>query len=275
VDASWLKLGKIHVATVYRSPTADLDAFLLELGRDVALHKHVVIGGDLNVHTGANGDPVTDEGGRRVLRWARTNHLVLVNLKQQLCTGQFSREQPKAKAQAIEQSTVDYVLVSESVLPSVVNLALDSTGQFGSDHKPLVLTIRLAAPLAKAIRPAQHYAWRTPSSEQQEQFTAAMEAAASDFVQGLRSLDSACGSIAAVTAAHVDNLLVAWHLDVLTAGKRCIGRKRIRHNGQSKRWFDAELRSMRSSVDSLRVQLIRAKDDQLMQPAEHDRLWAE
>src|SRR5438477_416218 len=77
-------------------------------------------------------------------------------------------------------STVDYVLVSESVLPCVKSLHIDGAGQQTSDHLPLVLTLaQPSLPRGGVVAKTGRYNWRRPRDEQQqEQFVAGMEEAA-------------------------------------------------------------------------------------------------
>src|SRR5437868_3516650 len=100
--------------------------------------KNVVIGGDFNVRMGSNGDQKSLANGDMLRRWCRHVGLTIVN-NTDLCHGTHSRVQ--VMEHDVQRSTVDYVLVSESVMPSVRSLHLETGGQCGSDHKPLVLSL--------------------------------------------------------------------------------------------------------------------------------------
>lgn len=61
---------------------------------------------------GANGDPVSNSGGETLAAWCRQQNLTILNLSAK-ARGQFSRVEPKRSG--VELSTVDYVLISESL----------------------------------------------------------------------------------------------------------------------------------------------------------------
>jgi hypothetical protein len=269
-DACWLKDRNTYFGTVYRPPQVPLHECLGPLTKDVNDFGNVVLTGDFNVHIGANGDPKTDDDGRAFKRWCRELKLTIVNCTR-LCHGQFSREEIKkkrgdAKQFVTERTTVDYVLVSESLVDSVVDLTIDERGQFNSDHKPLVLTLRHSSPPKPSKRRADsHFSWRRPSPEQIKDYSAGLENAMAGFLKGIVSLDAAAGVVESVSAGHAESLLAAWHVQIYQTGLQYIGRKKIVHSGRgrSKSWFNAELRSLRSSVDSLRAAVLKAEDDPL------------
>jgi hypothetical protein len=270
-DACWLKDRNTYFGTVYRPPQVPLHECLGPLTKDVNDFGNVVLTGDFNVHIGANGDPKTDDDGRAFKRWCRELKLTIVNCTR-VCHGQFSREEIKkkrgdAKQFVTERTTVDYVLVSESLVDSVVDLTIDERGQFNSDHKPLVLTLRHSSPPKPSKRRADsHFSWRRPSPEQIKDYSAGLENAMAGFLKGIVSLDAAAGVVESVSAGHAESLLAAWHVQIYQTGLQYIGRKKIVHSGRgrSKSWFNAELRSLRSSVDSLRAAVLKAEDDPLV-----------
>ena len=281
-DTGWLKDGTVYFGTVYRPPQDPLHECLRGLTKDVLDFGNVVLTGDFNVHIGANGDPKTDEEGLEFQRWCRELKLTIINCTD-LCHGQFSREEIKKKRGVAgefvtERSTVDYVLVSESMLGSVVDLTLDSRGQFGSDHKPLVLTLRHSTPPKPRKRQADyHFAWRRPTEEQAEVYAKALDEAMTGFLRGAVSLDAALGVAQATSAAHAENLLASWQTQIYQCGLEYIGRKKIVHGGRnrSKGWFTVQLRSLRASVDSMRTAVLKAQSDPLVSPEAVQKLAAE
>ena len=214
-DVCWLKDGLLHFATVYRAPGDNLTTFLSELSKDVLQFQNVVIGGDFNVHMRANGDKNLDENGRMVFRWCRDHGLTVLN-KTALCRGRFSRVELKPHAEKVERSTVDYVLISNDLLPSVLDLCIDEAGQFSSDHRPLVLTLRRPRTPVTKKRVVGHYAWRvfTATEEQTENFTEGLEHAMDGFIRGMLSADAAVEAARATSAAHVESLLLPEAVDL-------------------------------------------------------------
>ena len=273
-DVCWLKDGLLHFATVYRAPGDNLTTFLSELSKDVLQFQNVVIGGDFNVHMRANGDKNLDENGRMVLRWCRDHGLTVLN-KTALCRGRFSRVELKPNAEKVERSTVDYVLISNDLLPSVLDLCIDEAGQFSSDHRPLVLTLRRPRTPATKKRVVGHYAWRvfTATEEQTENFTEGLEHAMDGFIRGMLSADAAVEAARATSAAHVESLLAGWYLQMYQTGLEHIGRKKVRQGNASKSWFSVELRKMRASVDAMRSAVDKVDADPFSTTDERTRLW--
>ena len=104
----------------------------------------VYVGGDLNGRLGANGDKVTNAAGDQIKRLAEIAGMTLVNLESDRCQGEFSRSLAKADG-SVEESTLDYVLVTDEHLESVKALEISDDEQLraGSDHKAVVLTVEL------------------------------------------------------------------------------------------------------------------------------------
>ena len=100
---------------------------------------HVVFGGDLNAHTGLNGDctPV-DDAGLMLLQTVDDTGMLLINAMQGICTGGPTRVQVQEKG--IQQSTLDYVMCSPSLASNLHSLST-GTDQMDSDHRPLFLTL--------------------------------------------------------------------------------------------------------------------------------------
>ena len=115
---------------------------------------HVVFGGDLNAHTGLNGDDThVDDAGTMLMETVNDAGMLLINAMAGKCTGGPTRVQVQAKG--VQQSTLDYVMCSPSLATNIDSLVID-TDQMDSDHRPLFLTLRGLTP----ERPAQ-----TPTRE--------------------------------------------------------------------------------------------------------------
>lgn len=105
----------------------------------------VVLGGDMNARIAANGDCVTNSEGLRMSQFCQRNGLLIANTelpdqdRQARCSGSFSRSE--LRSDGLQQSTVDYVLVSRSAQANVTSLSLVEAvpNRVLSDHKPLVL----------------------------------------------------------------------------------------------------------------------------------------
>jgi hypothetical protein len=100
----------------------------------------VVFGGDLNAHTGANGDLTPpDKAGEMMLETARLADMVVINTLEGLCSGGPSRVQ--VRVDGVQESTLDYVMCSTTMVGHIDHLVIDD-GQMDSDHRPLVLKTR-------------------------------------------------------------------------------------------------------------------------------------
>ena len=137
----------------------------------------VILGGDMNARLAANGDSVTNAAGNRLAEFSQRNGLRIANLPEtakhaplqapplaQLppCTGQFSRSE--LRTDGLQQSTVDYVLVSTAAQPHVASLRICESvpERVLSDHKPLIVEWRgrLCASAAQAPESAARVKWR-------------------------------------------------------------------------------------------------------------------
>jgi len=194
----------------------------------------------------------------------------------EVCRGQFSRVQfyPNANEGEgkLEESTVDYVIISNSLLDCVLDLCIDDDGQQGSDHKPLVLTMRRPKPQPTMKRAAFHETWRKPTDDDQQKFREAFEQKVSGFLDGVRSLDESVGAIKAQTADHAQAILTALRLDIYQTADEYIKRKKVFHHRRPKSWYTMELRNMKASVDCSRSVMLRAEHDPLVNQAERKQL---
>jgi hypothetical protein len=100
----------------------------------------VVFGGDLNAHTGANGDSTPpDEVGDMLLETARTADMTVINAVEGMCSGGPSRVQ--VRIDGVQESTLDYIMCSTAMVGHIDHMVIED-GQMDSDHRPLVLTMR-------------------------------------------------------------------------------------------------------------------------------------
>jgi hypothetical protein len=113
-----------------------------ELAVDILYYKtmgHVIIGGDMNAHTGSNFDTLsTDTAGQLLLATLMDTGMLLINTMGGKCKGGPSRVQ--VRSDGIQMSTLDYVTCSPSVSPHVYSLTIEEDSM-DSDHRPLVLRL--------------------------------------------------------------------------------------------------------------------------------------
>jgi hypothetical protein len=120
----------------------------------------VVLGGDLNAHTGANGDDTpTDAAGRMLLETLEWANMIMVNTMPGKCVGGPSRVQ--VQKDGVQTSTIDYVICSTDLSHHVQGLRI-LEGQMGSDHRPLVLTLADLCLKAPEL-PSMREVWRIDS----------------------------------------------------------------------------------------------------------------
>jgi hypothetical protein len=100
----------------------------------------VVFGGDLNAHTGANGDLTPpDKAGEMLLETARSADMTVINTMAGMCSGGPSRVQ--VRVDGVQESTLDYAMCSTAMVGHIDHMTIEN-GQMDSDHRPLVLTVR-------------------------------------------------------------------------------------------------------------------------------------
>jgi hypothetical protein len=100
----------------------------------------VVFGGDLNAHTGANGDLTPpDKAGKLLLETARSADMTVINTMAGMCSGGPTRVQ--VRVDGVQESTLDYAMCSTAMVGHIDHMTIED-GQMDSDHRPLVLTVR-------------------------------------------------------------------------------------------------------------------------------------
>ena len=119
---------------------------IAQRAREYAEIGHVVVLGDFNAHTGINGGK-QDYAGRLLLRQAKELGLKVLN-GTDLCTGGHTREVEHEDGTSTA-TTIDFVMVSQSILPHVAGLTV-LEDRMGSDHHMLVLELLGLQPKAAA-----------------------------------------------------------------------------------------------------------------------------
>jgi hypothetical protein len=153
----------LYLATCYFPQAKDAKrqaAANEELAVDVLYYKtmgHVIIGGDMNAHTGSNFDtsPI-DAAGRLFLATLMDTGTLLVNTMGGRCNGGPSRVQVRSDGN--QMSTLDYVACSPSVSPHIDYLTIEEDSM-DSDHRPLVLRLHGLYTM-QPERPTARSVWR-------------------------------------------------------------------------------------------------------------------
>ena len=119
---------------------------------------HVVLMGDFNAHTKANGDKTEDTAGRRFTKHTKKLGLQVVNHMAE-CKGQYSRIMHFADG-TDKSTTIDYICVSKELVGRVKTMKLGQ--MLGSDHRFMTLTLSGMEP-EKVNRSGLREVWRTES----------------------------------------------------------------------------------------------------------------
>ena len=196
----------------------------------------VLVGGDLNVRCGCNGDPVTNSHGNAVLKLCAENDLCLANKLEDRCSGEFSRVQDVliGGVTHTRRTTLDYVLVPVEHEPRILELTIDTEFEqqgLVSDHRPVQLLARWTHGAAQKVqkRPGR-VRWRLSAMTPQVR---------RDF---MGHCESAMTKMA-LAAPPASCPLPAWTDALLSSATNVIGRKRVFPN--SKPWFnDAEVQAL-------------------------------
>ena len=172
--------GAVMVCHVYLPPGAeDTAAWFQTLAADcaeAAALGHVVVAGDFNARTGClpddtavprlSADRVIDTRGRQLVAFSQEAGL-------NFCNGHFGPSSAAATSSGLGrlrqrdhsewQSVVDYVLVSDSLLPHVASLEVAVMAGLCSDHAALHLTL---APVAATPPPSPTHSAEAPAAEE-------------------------------------------------------------------------------------------------------------
>jgi len=124
--------------------------------REYSENGHVVVMGDFNAHTGANGGSV-DAAGRLLKRQAGELGLEILN-GTQMCEGGHTRVVENGNGDSTS-TTIDFAMISKTLMPHVVGLKVIDD-RMGSDHHMLVLRLR-GLGLAPGPKAKLREVWRT------------------------------------------------------------------------------------------------------------------
>lgn len=204
----------------------------------------VLLGGDMNARIAANGDKVTNTAGLQMIRFCQRNGLMIANTElparddQARCTGSFSRVE--LHSDGLQQSTVDYVLVSKISQANVTSLSLEESvsHRILSDHKPLVLNWKWQ-PARSSHQPAElpRVRWRVDDicadRKVKARMQAGMNTAMSSWCQEANEWISSkqYGGISA--ESKVTSLLASWEYQLNRTLADTIGAKQVQQRAQS------------------------------------------
>ena len=132
-------------------------AEIMSLVSKYSLEGHIILMGDFNAHTGANGDPTPVDGaGRLLLRNVNLMQLCLLNTHP-ICKGKYTRSVHHQTDLSSHDTTIDYMAISESLRPYVSDFRIHSNS-LGSDHFPLILNLKGLKSL-RLDRSGTHETW--------------------------------------------------------------------------------------------------------------------
>ena len=99
-----------------------------------------ILGGDFNSRCAVNGDAALRTCGSELLEFCEDNTLCMVNSLEDVCSGEFSREQQVCRdgVTSWDKTTIDYMLIDMAYEPIVKSLVFLDLDGLVSDHKPLV-----------------------------------------------------------------------------------------------------------------------------------------
>jgi hypothetical protein len=258
-DSMWIRIaGKhrsLHLGLVY-APAAKHTNRRQRMYEDISGHIRdipgsdlLVLGGDFNARMSANGDPTTLHCGRTLAKFANDNGLQIVNKRDDLCKGSFTRSE--VQRERIVNTTVDYIMVPEPQIHGVRQLLIHEDSDLDSDHRPISITFNWSARDNNLDPNGPHWKWRTDalSADQWSAYEDASEAAMTRWhADSMSILASTAEEIPTQDAA--DLLWGCWRAYNHTAAITTIGRKKI--FSTSKPWYDRE-------VDELRTLTSKAK----------------
>ena len=163
------KARSIFICSVYLPPagsvhTQERQQTMRELSINARRFRNqggaIIIGGDLNGRTGANGDPVTNAEGKELLQFSDDNGLRIINHDPKRSSGLFTWE--RKCGDELQRTTIDYALCSSSQYHLVKKLRIRDEPELrlGSDHKPLSLQLEWES--ARGTASIKPQATRTP-----------------------------------------------------------------------------------------------------------------
>ena len=261
--ASWISLdgvtANLMVSNVYIPcyPTWKGDSALAALKEDIRKFGDkglLVVGGDFNARTSANGDAVTNAAGRDLLNFCEETELTVVN-HTNVARGCHSRSLDKRLADGTtrtENTTIDYVLIPNKEFPRVRSLEIVADSDLASDHRPLVIKLQWrVAHQDQTKSPELHYKWKTDELgfESTNAFEGLCE---NEVVDWLASVEDIAESLSD-PQAKVDALQQTAVQALTNAARDAVGRKRV--GRASKPWFDEDIAKLVAMRRNLLVQV--------------------
>lgn len=202
-----------------------------EVGRVVEKLRHlghIVLMGDFNAKMGMNGDHRTDTAGRVMRKRLADLRLHAVNGFGQ-CRGNFTREQV-VEGRSV-RSTIDYVCVSSSLAGCVEGMEI-ADERFGSDHKPLLLSLR-GITSAWAQKAALREVWRVENIphwkdvERRDRMAGEFQKEFKEWVTTAQALIKEREAAGVDSGAVADELEKSFQEKLDEAAKRLIGKKLV------------------------------------------------
>ena len=170
--ALWIRVPgltvDLYVAGIYLpcGPSIYRQSALEAIGDDYKTFRSlglVLLGGDMNARCSMNGDMVTDSRGRRLMEFAYERNLTVLNARDDLCSGMFTREllTTTAGARVVHRTTIDYVMVPDGQVKCVDRMQIIDDSGLISDHKPILLVVAWQCGKNKQKAEYTHLKWRT------------------------------------------------------------------------------------------------------------------
>lgn len=225
----------------------------------------VLLGGDMNARLSANGDTTTNAAGAQLAEFAQRHGLLIGNTQLPLqigdtrsrCTGTFSRSE--LHADTVQQSTLDYVLVSKSSQARLLSLTIDESvpHRVLSDHKPLVVEWRCRSVTFEDLPPpaAPRVRWRvddiTADRKAKARMQRGMHSTMSAWCCNAREWMSSDEYSESSPELKVTALLGSWEYELTCSLADTIGAKLV--NTKAKSWVrGGELVDLIRNRDTLR-----------------------
>jgi len=245
----------------------------------------VLLGGDMNARLSANEDTITNQAGLRLMEFAQRNGLLIGNTQLPpqkgetlpRCIGSFSR--CELRRDGLQQSTLDYVLVSKSAQAQLHSLKIDASipHRVLSDHKPLVVQWRYQPTVAADNTDTVHHdknfhestdtppprvRWRVDDinadrkvkDRMKRGMDLTMEAWCGDTIKWMESEEYRLAS----SDDKIATLLGSWEYQLTRSLAETVGAKQVIRSAQS--WVSGgNLLQLIRERDELRAQCERAK----------------
>jgi hypothetical protein len=199
----------------------------------------VMMGGDMNVRCGMNGDPVISTPGRVLMRMCDKADIIFVN-DMELATGEYTRQQwvelhkgtPEAET-VLRRTTIDYTLMAEADTDRVLRFAVGEDCGLDSDHRPQFGQIDMRDDGQRALqRVAEHKEQWNLSEMTVERWKVFERSCDLRMVGWMASFERRDGS---QTLEEADQHWRDWLHAFNQAGLESIGRRKV--GKTSKSWY--------------------------------------